>query len=61
VLLGAFVTVGFLASPTGIGNLTGGAGAIVAVGQAVQQVGAIGAILAGVFATRAAYRRTRPA
>jgi hypothetical protein len=60
VLLGAFITVGFLASPTGLPNLTGDAGATVAVGQAIQQVGVIAAIVAGVLALRAAYRRPRP-
>ena len=54
--LGLFVVVGFLVSPTGLSNLTGKAGALVAFGQAVQQVGVLTALIAGVLATRAAYR-----
>jgi hypothetical protein len=61
VLLGAFITVGFLVSPTGIPNLTGGSGTTVAVGQAVQLAGVLGAMIAGVLATRAGYRRARVA
>jgi hypothetical protein len=55
ILLGAFVTVGFLISPSGIANLTGESGAVVAVGQAVQQIGVISAVIAGVLALRAGY------
>lgn len=55
ILLGAFITVGFLLSPTGMDNLTGEAGAVVAVGQAVQLAGVIGAAVAGVLGLRAAY------
>ncbi|GLZ15547.1 hypothetical protein Acsp04_57820 [Actinomadura sp. NBRC 104425] len=54
--LGLFVTVGFLISPDGLGNLTGDRGAAVAVGQAVQQVGVITTFITGVIATWAAYR-----
>jgi hypothetical protein len=59
VLLGAFVFVGFLVSPTGMPNLTGDSGATVAVGQAVQVAGVLGAMIAGALATRAGYRRGR--
>jgi hypothetical protein len=55
--LGLFVTLGFLISPTGVSNLSGDAGADVALGQGVQQVGVITALVSGVIATRAAYRR----
>ena len=54
--LGLFVTVGFLISPTGMSNLTGEAGASVAIGQAIQVVGVLTALVAGVVATRANYR-----
>lgn len=54
-LLGAFVTVGFLISPTGLDNLTGHAGVTVMLGQSVQLVGVLGALLFGVLATRARY------
>jgi hypothetical protein len=55
-LLGLFVVVGFLLSPTGLSNLAGEAGASVAIGQAIQVVGALTALVAGVVATRANYR-----
>ena len=61
VLLGAFITVGFLASPQGIPNITGDSGGTVAIGQAIEQLGVTAAIVAGVLALRAAYRRPRPA
>ncbi len=57
-LLGAFITVGFLISPTGLSNLSGGAGASVAIGQGIQVVGALLALSAGAVATRANYRRS---
>jgi len=57
VLLGVFVVVGFLISPTGMSNLVGDAGATVAIGQAVQLVGVVAAMVAGALATRAGYRR----
>jgi hypothetical protein len=59
--LGLFVTVGFLISPTGLSNLTGEAGAGVAVGQAIQVVGVVTALIAGVLATRSTYRHRRAA
>ena len=57
--LGLFVTVGFLISPTGMSNLTGEAGTGVAIGQAIQVVGVLTALVAGVVATRTNYRRSR--
>lgn len=50
--IGLFVVVGFLVSPTGIGNLTGEAGGMVATGQAVQLAGVIAAVVAGGLALR---------
>jgi hypothetical protein len=55
--LGLFVTVGFLISPTGLSNLAGDAGTSVAIGQAIQVIGVVTALIAGVVATRANYRR----
>ena len=55
--LGLFVTVGFLISPTGLSNLTGEAGTSVAIGQGIQLVGVLTALIAGVVATRANYRK----
>lgn len=55
--LGLFVIVGFLISPTGISNLAGEAGASVAIGQGIQVVGVLTALIAGVVATRANYRK----
>ncbi|HET8624312.1 MAG TPA: hypothetical protein VFM14_12180 [Gemmatimonadales bacterium] len=57
--LGLFVAVGFLISPTGMSNLTGEAGTGVAIGQAIQVVGVLTALVAGVVATRANYRTSR--
>jgi hypothetical protein len=54
--LGLFVLVGFLVSPTGRSNLLGEAGAGVAIGQAIQVLGVLTALTAGVIATRANYR-----
>jgi hypothetical protein len=56
-LLGLFVFVGFLISPTGLTNLFGQAGASVAIGQGVQVIGVVAALLAGVITTRANYRK----
>jgi hypothetical protein len=58
VLLGVFITVGFVLSPNGIGNLSGDLGAIVMVGQVVQLVGVVAAMVAGVLATRAGFARS---
>jgi|Tabmets5t2r1_1033131.scaffolds.fasta_scaffold07667_4 hypothetical protein len=55
--LGLFVLVGFLISPTGLSNLSGEAGTSVAIGQGIQVVGVLTALIAGVVATRANYRR----
>jgi len=52
IVLGLFILAGFLISPTGISNLTGAAGAVVATGQAVQLAGVAGAIVAGALALR---------
>jgi hypothetical protein len=58
--LGLFVVVGFLISPTGLSNLSGEAGTGVAVGQGIQVVGVLTALVAGVIATRANYRKPAP-
>jgi hypothetical protein len=58
--LGLFVTVGFLISPTGLSNLSGEAGTSVAVGQGIQVVGVLTALIAGVIATRANYQKPAP-
>jgi hypothetical protein len=58
--LGLFVLVGFLISPTGRSNLSGEAGTSVAVGQGIQVLGVLTALLAGVIATRANYRKPAP-
>jgi hypothetical protein len=58
--LGLFVLVGFLISPTGLSNLSGEAGTGVAVGQGIQVVGVLTALVAGVIATRANYRKPAP-
>jgi hypothetical protein len=56
-VLGLFVAVGFAISPTGWDNLVGRAGATVAVGQAIQLIGVLTALVAGLIATRNGYRR----
>jgi hypothetical protein len=56
--LGLFVLVGFLISPTGLSNLSGEAGTGVAVGQGIQVVGVLTALVAGVIATRAKYQKS---
>jgi hypothetical protein len=58
--LGLFVLVGFLISPTGLSNLSGEAGTSVAVGQGIQVVGVLTALVAGVIATRANYQKPAP-
>lgn len=61
--LGLFVLVGFVVSSVvsgeGIGNLTGEAGVGGSVGTAIQLVGVVVALVAGVLATRRAYRAGR--
>jgi hypothetical protein len=56
--LGLFVMVGFLLSPTGLSNLFGEAGVSVAIGQGIQVVGVLTALIAGVIATRANCRKS---
>jgi hypothetical protein len=56
-ILGLFVFVGFLVSPTGLMNLSGKAGMDVAIGQGVQVIGVLTALIAGVTATRLNYRK----
>jgi hypothetical protein len=57
VFLGLFVLVGFLISPTGLSNLFGQAGTSVAIGQGIQVMGVLTAMIAGVITTRANYRK----
>jgi hypothetical protein len=58
--MGLFVTVGFLIEAvvggTGLDNLTGAAGAGRLIGQGIQVVGVVTALIAGLAATRANYR-----
>jgi hypothetical protein len=54
-LLGLFVAVGFAISPTGWDNLVGRAGVNVAIGQAIQLIGVLTALVAGVIATQNGY------
>jgi hypothetical protein len=56
-LLGLFVLVGFLISPTGLANLIGRAGTSVALGQGIQAIGVLTTLIAGAIATRANYRK----
>jgi hypothetical protein len=55
--LGLFVTVGTLISPDGLSNLAGEAGTSIAIGQGLQAIGVLTALIAGVMATRANYRK----
>jgi hypothetical protein len=55
--LGLFVFVGFLISPTGLSNLLGRAGTSTAIGQAIQLIGVLTALIAGAIALRANYRK----
>jgi K+-sensing histidine kinase KdpD len=55
--LGLFVFAGFLISPTGLSNLFGQAGTGIAIGQGVQVLGVLTAMIAGVITTRANYRK----
>jgi hypothetical protein len=54
--LGLFLTVGFLASG-GLANLFGRNGTMVAIGILIQMLGVLTALIVGVRATRANYRR----
>lgn len=60
VALGLFVVIGALVSPNGIPNLFGRSGPAIAVGQGVQGIGVLVAVIAGVVATRANYRGPAP-
>src|SRR6266542_2415383 len=51
--LALFILVGFLISPTGVTNLLGRIGTSVAVGQGIQVIGVLTALIAGLAATRA--------
>jgi len=51
-----FFLVGFLASPTGIDNITGNAGAGAMLGSVIQMLGVLTALGAGLVATRQSYR-----
>jgi hypothetical protein len=57
--LGLFVTVGFLASSTGIDNLTGVYGTAISVGTVVQVLGVATAFVAGAITTVRSYRDSR--
>ncbi len=48
---------GFLISPSGLTNLFGQAGTSVAIGQGIQVIGVLTALIAGAIATRANYRK----
>jgi hypothetical protein len=54
--MGLFVTVGFVASG-GLPNLFGRDGTSVAIGTWIQMTGVLTALIAGVIATRANYRK----
>ncbi len=54
--LGLFVLVGFLISPTGVPNLLGQHGMRVALGQGIQVIGVLTALIAGLTATRDTFR-----
>ena len=54
--LGLFVLVGFLISPSGVPNLLGENGTSVAIGQGIQVIGVLTALVAGVITTRTNYR-----
>ncbi|WP_327000244.1 hypothetical protein OHA72_34585 [Dactylosporangium sp. NBC_01737] len=61
VVLGLFVAVGWAISPTGWPNLTGRHGPTVAAGQAIQLIGVLTAVVAGLVALRRAGSSGRPA
>ena len=54
--LGLFVFVGFLISPSGLPNLLGQNGMGVAVGQGIQVIGVLTALIAGVMASWTNYQ-----
>jgi hypothetical protein len=55
-LLALFVFVGFLVSPTGFSNLTGALGTSVAIGQTIEVIGVLIAVIAGGLSTWINYR-----
>jgi hypothetical protein len=55
--LGVFVTVGFLASASGIDNLTGVHGTSIMIGTIIQVLGVVSAAIAGIVSTGQSYRR----
>jgi hypothetical protein len=59
--VGLFITVGFLISPTGIPNFFGRNGTSPQIGTWIQMTGVLTALVAGVIATRASYRRAAQA
>jgi hypothetical protein len=54
--LGLFVLVGFFLSPLGIPHMFGAYGTARQIGQAIQVIGVVTALIAGVIATQANYR-----
>ena len=54
--LGLFVFVGFLISPTGMPNLLGQNGMGVAIGQGIQVIGVLTALVSGVMASWSNYQ-----
>jgi hypothetical protein len=58
--LGLFVTVGFLISPLGIPHILGEHGIAKQIGQAIQVIGVVTAMIAGVIATQANYWKRAP-
>ena len=61
VVLGLFVAVGWAISPTGWPNLIGRNGTDVAAGQAIQLIGVLIAVVAGLLAIRRPAPSGRPA
>src|SRR5215216_5043473 len=57
VLLSLFILVGFLISPDGIPYIRGEHGAARQIGQAIEVIGVLTALIAGVIATGADYRK----
>jgi len=55
-LLGLLFAGGALISPTGLTNLLGAAGPTAALGQGIEVVGALTALIAGLIATSSGYR-----
>ncbi|NUQ87452.1 MAG: hypothetical protein HOQ43_03180 [Glycomyces artemisiae] len=64
IVLGAFIQAGFMiegiTSGTGFANLAGDAGLGAQIGQLVQQIGAVTAIVGGVLTLRARLARKTP-